>query len=99
MSSTKSDTLRVSGAGLYYKVRGSGPILLILQGGDGDAQGSEGLAEHLVNRYTVVTYDRRGLSRSKLDEPFEPPHIETHSDDVHCLLAYLTTEPVFVFGA
>ena len=35
MSLTKSDRLRVPGANLYYQVRGSGPLLLILQGGDG----------------------------------------------------------------
>ena len=99
MSLTKSDRLRVPGAHLYYQVRGSGPLLLILQGGDGDAGGSDSLANHLVDHYTVVTYDRRGLSRSTLDEPFEPPRLETHSDDAHRLLAALTAEPVFVFGA
>jgi len=80
-------------------VCGSDPLLLILQGGDGDADGSDNLADHLVDYYTVVTYDRRGLSRSKLDEPFEPPRLETHSDDTHRLLATLTTEPALVFGA
>ncbi len=98
MSPTKSDTLRVPGASLYYKVRGSGPLLLILQGGDGDAEGSNGIADHLVDHYTVVTYDRRGLSRSKLDDLAQPPRLETHSDDAHRLLAALTTEPVFVLG-
>src|SRR5438876_969143 len=72
MSLTTSDTLQVPGASLYYKVCGSDPLLLILQGGDGDADGSDNLADHLVDYYTVVTYDRRGLSRSKLDEPLEP---------------------------
>ncbi len=45
-----------------------------------------------------VTYDRRGLSRSKLDDLAQPPRLETHSDDAHRLLAALTTEPVFVLG-
>ena len=99
MSFTKSEMLKVPGASLYYKMRGSGPILLILQGGDGDAEGSDNLVDQLVDYYTVVTYDRRGLSRSKLDEPFEPPRIETHSEDAHRLLAHLTNEPAFVFGA
>ena len=55
MSLTKSDTLQVPGASLYYEVRGSGPLLLILQGGDGDANSSDSLADHLVDYYTVVT--------------------------------------------
>jgi hypothetical protein len=33
----KDDSLRVGGATLFYRVRGSGPLLLILPGGDGDA--------------------------------------------------------------
>jgi pimeloyl-ACP methyl ester carboxylesterase len=99
MSLKKSDTIRVPGACLYYQTQGSGPLLLILQGGDGDADGSMSLADHLVEHYTVVTYDRRGLSRSKLDEPFEALRLETHSNDAHLLLATLTTEPALVFGA
>lgn len=98
MSLTTSNTLRVPGASLYYQVRGSGPLLLIIQGGDGDAEGSNGIVDHLVDSYTVVTYDRRGLSRSKLDDMTEPPSLETHSDDAHRLLAQLCTEPALVFG-
>ena len=39
-------------------------MLLILQGGAGNADGSEDLANQLAERFTVVTYDCRGLSRS-----------------------------------
>jgi pimeloyl-ACP methyl ester carboxylesterase len=92
--------LRVPGASLYYTVHGSGPILLMLQGGAGDADGSDSLVAHLVSHYTVVTYDRRGLSRSTLDEGAEAlMRLETHSDDVHHLLAALTTAPAYVFGS
>jgi pimeloyl-ACP methyl ester carboxylesterase len=90
--------LRVPGASLYFRTRGSGPILLILQGGAGDADGCETLASYLVDQYTVVTYDRRGLSRSTLDKGAEPHALETHSDDVHRLLAALTATPALVFG-
>jgi pimeloyl-ACP methyl ester carboxylesterase len=98
MNQAQEGTLEVPGASLYYKVRGTGPVLLILQGGAGDADGSEGLAQHLVDAYTVVTYDRRGLSRSKVNDASEAPGIETHSEDVHHLLAALTPEPAFVAG-
>jgi pimeloyl-ACP methyl ester carboxylesterase len=46
----------------------------------------------------VVTYDRRGLSRSTLDDPDEHPDSQTHGDDAHRLLAHLTTEPSLVLG-
>ncbi len=98
MSATKTGTLRVPRATLYYEVHGSGPLLLIIQGGAGDAGHSHSLVTHLADHYTVVTYDRRGLSRSTLDDPAEVLSLETHADDVHQLLAALAAEPALVFG-
>ena len=93
------DSLAVPGACLYYQVRGSGPLLLLLQGGGGDADTSEGIAGRLLDHFTVVTYDRRGLSRSRLEEGADAPSsLETHSDDVHRLLAALTAEPALLVG-
>jgi pimeloyl-ACP methyl ester carboxylesterase len=98
MSTTKDDVLGVSGATLSYRVRGTGPLLLILRGGHGDADAADTLCEQLIDRYTVVTYDRRGLSRSTIDASDESPTIATHGDDAHQLVAALTTEPALVFG-
>lgn len=98
MHTAGTGTLRVPGATLYYKKQGAGPLLLILQGGDGDAEGSNGIAAHLAGHYAVVTYDRRGLSHSRVDNPAEGLRLETHSDDAHCLLAALTRGPALVFG-
>jgi pimeloyl-ACP methyl ester carboxylesterase len=64
--------LDVPGATLFYKTSGTGPVLLILQGGAGDADGSDDLMHALADRYTVVAYDRRGLSRSTLPESTLP---------------------------
>lgn len=98
MNETKTGTVRVPGATLYYEMCGSGPLLLVLQGGDGDAGGMKGMIDGLVDCYTVVTYDRRGLSRSKVDDPVAEIRLETHGDDAHYLLAALTNQPVCVFG-
>lgn len=101
MSFAKSATLRVPGASLYYEVSGSGPILLLIHGGGGDARAFNGITKHLASQYTVVVYDRRGLLRSKLDNPQEEQRVETHSDDAHLLLKELGTdfEPAYVFGS
>ncbi|MCT9929642.1 alpha/beta hydrolase [Planotetraspora sp. A-T 1434] len=56
------------------------------------------LVDHLVVDYTVVTYDRRGLSRSKVHDPAREVTMETHADDVHHLLACLTDEPALMVG-
>jgi pimeloyl-ACP methyl ester carboxylesterase len=95
------DTLKVPGANLYYEVRGSGPALLLICGGVYDAAGYAGLAHQLAGRYTVVTYDRRGNSRSPLDGPPEHQRIEVHGDDAHRVLAAAGVtggEPAHVFG-
>ncbi|MEV7614417.1 alpha/beta hydrolase [Streptomyces sp. NPDC089799] len=89
--------LRVSGAELYYEVRGSGPLLLVSQSGEGTAGRSVDLVDRLAEDYTVVTYDRRGLSRSALPQG-RGVTMEEHADDVHRLLAELTSEPAIVVG-
>jgi pimeloyl-ACP methyl ester carboxylesterase len=95
----KPSTLGVPGAELYYEVRGSGSTLLLICGGIYDAAGYAALAAALADRYSVVTYDRRGNSRSPLDGPREPQSIEVHGDDAHrILVATAGGEPAYVFG-
>jgi len=90
--------LPVPGATLHYKMRGSGPLLLLLQGGDGDADAAGALADHLVSHYTVLTYDRRGLSRSPLSDPAAAIDMATHGEDASRLLASVTSDPALVLG-
>ncbi|RZT17230.1 pimeloyl-ACP methyl ester carboxylesterase [Kribbella sp. VKM Ac-2569] len=86
----------VPGARIHYQLEGNGPLLLISQSGEGDADRSTDLIRQLVDDYTVLTYDRRGLSRSKLEEPGAT--IADHADDVHRLLQHVTDEPVAMLG-
>jgi pimeloyl-ACP methyl ester carboxylesterase len=95
----KDDKLRVEGATIFYRIGGSGPLLLILPGGHGDADTADGLYKQLIDQYTVVTYDRRGLSRSEIETPGQNLTLATHSDDAHRLLARLTNESALVFGS
>ncbi|WP_327139013.1 alpha/beta fold hydrolase [Nocardia sp. NBC_01327] len=88
--------LDAPGAQIYYKVRGTGPVLLLLPGGDGDADAFDGLAHHLEPDFTVVTFDRRGLSRSTATTAAASPR--THADDAALVLAALTDSPALVFG-
>ncbi|CUB12290.1 hypothetical protein BN2127_JRS1_04077 [Bacillus cereus] len=48
MSIVKNGTLQVIGASIYYEVRGSGPILLLIHGGGGDADKFHNIADHLA---------------------------------------------------
>lgn len=86
----------VPGGRLRSFVRGSGPALVLIAGGRGDATRTEALANHLADRYTVLTYDRRGLSGSTTSAPAET--FATHADDLSRLLGRLTGEPVQIYG-
>jgi pimeloyl-ACP methyl ester carboxylesterase len=99
-AATKIETLKVPGANLYYEVRGSGPVLLMMPGGPADATAFRSIAGQLALHYTVVTYDPRGLSRSKLESPLDEERIvEVFADDVHRLLAAVTKEKADVFAS
>ena len=65
------NTLKTPGASLYHEVRGSGPTLLLIPGGPTDAAIYTNFAPLLADKYTVVTCDPRGNSRSVLDGPPE----------------------------
>jgi acetyltransferase/esterase len=94
----KAQTLQLPGATLYYEMRGSGPVLLLIAGGAADAGAFEDLASLLAHDYTIVTYDPRGNSRSPLDGPPEDQQIEVHSDDARRLLETVADGPAAVFG-
>lgn len=83
----RSDTLTVPGAEIYYEVRGSGPVLLLMPGGPADATTFRKMENDLARSYTVVTYDPRGLSHSTMTEPLDDARmVEVFADDAHRLL-------------
>ncbi len=93
-----TDYLRVPGARLYYEVAGSGPVLLFIPGGPADADGFAPVARFLEERYTVVRYDPRGISRSSFDGPAEDVAVATYADDARRLLQAIGSEPAYVLG-
>lgn len=101
MSTLTTGTLQVPGATLHYEACGTGPLLLLISGGVADAAIFRGLATCLSERYTVVTYDPRGYSRSPFHGPAVEQRVERHSDDARRLLQALCPagERAFAFGS
>jgi pimeloyl-ACP methyl ester carboxylesterase len=100
MSRPVVDCLEGPGADLYCEVRGSGPALLMIPGGNGDAGPYAAVAEALAARYTVITYDRRGFSRSPLrGPPRDEKGLEIDSDDARRLIDRLADGSAHVFGS
>ncbi len=93
-------TLAVPGATLAYDVRpgdtSSPPLLLI--GSPMGAAGFGTLASHFTDR-TVVTYDPRGVERSRKDDPASRSTPEQHADDLHRIIDELGTGPVDLFAS
>lgn len=87
------------GVSLHVEVRGAGPALLLIAGGNTDAGIFDGVAGVLAGRYTVIAYDPRGNSRSPLAGPPADQHIEELAEDAHRLLERFCDGPAFVFGS
>lgn len=74
MSATESIPVRTGwveteGDQLYYEERGRGRPLLMIPGGGGDAGFYAPVASILADEFKVITYDRRGNSRSTRNQP------------------------------
>ena len=95
----KTETLQVPGASLYYEVRGSGPVLLMIPGGPMDADGFKDIADRLADDYTVVTYDCRGNSRSPMQGSWDDLTVGLFADDAHRLLDAVGTDKADVVGS
>jgi pimeloyl-ACP methyl ester carboxylesterase len=98
----KTQTLDVPGAKLTYDIReaegeSTEPTLLMI-GQPMDARGFNSLAGHFRDR-RVVTYDPRGVHRSKLTDNSEKPAVEDRADDLHRLISALGAGPLDIFGS
>ena len=91
--------LEVPGSKLYYETEGSGPLLVLVPGGNGDGEVFKSFAEQLKPHYTVLRYDRRGFSRSELTAPQDySVRLETDAEDVKRLIESQNGAPATVFG-
>ena len=93
----KQGCVETEGDELHYEVRGQGPPLLMIHGSGLDAGGFSPVADILSDEYTVITYDRRGNSRSTRNGPqnFE---IGQQARDAVAVLQAASKPPAFVFG-
>ncbi len=95
---TQTGTIRADGTSLYHERRGSGPALLMISGGGGDAAYYREVADRLADAYTVLTYDRRGNSRSTVDDPTAPMRMDEQCADALAVLAHHDLASALVFG-
>ena len=85
--------LETGGAKLFWQEAGQGPPVVLVHGSWGDADNWAGVAPGLAKRFRVVTYDRRGHTRSAGSGA-----LEDDADDLAALIERLGLAPAFVAG-
>lgn len=76
-------------------VAGEGPFVLLLHGGPVGNSYLDGLAEQLVQRFTVATYQQRGIEPSTTTGPFD---METQAADAAAVMDALGWDRAYVLG-
>jgi pimeloyl-ACP methyl ester carboxylesterase len=97
-TAVEAGTVWVPGARLYVEFRGTGPALLCISGGPTDAGTFSDLAGRLADRYTVVSYDPRGHSRSALEDEPVDIQVARHADDAAAIIRAGGGGPAYVYG-
>jgi pimeloyl-ACP methyl ester carboxylesterase len=90
--------LKVPGADLYYEVRGSGPLLLVI-GQPMTSTPFGPLADLLATDHTVVTYDPHGVGQSTADDPSRDVTAEVEADELAQIIDAVGGGPADVFGS
>lgn len=94
---TQSFTVHTEGADLACHKEGSGPLLLLVVGGNGDSRRFIALSAQLAERYTVVRYDRRANAGSSGDTQ-ATLDMAQQGRDAAAVIRAVGTEPAYVFG-
>jgi pimeloyl-ACP methyl ester carboxylesterase len=100
MTEPTTHTLDVPGALITYDVRRNDATTepaLVMIGSPMGAAGFGTLAGHFTDR-TVVTYDPRGVERSRKADDTSESTPEQHADDVHRVISALGAGPVDLFA-
>ena len=98
-------TEREDGTILYCRKQGEGPGLLLIHGVACDSNYFEETAKFLEKKYTVITYDRRGYSRSRIKKfPGKAEEkslftLEIQAEDAASVIRAAGQDRVFVAGS
>jgi pimeloyl-ACP methyl ester carboxylesterase len=94
---TKTGTVHTEGAKIVYDYVGNGPLLLFIAGGGGDGSRYAPISNMLADEYTVVSYDRRGNSRSTGDTSVDMDMGQS-ARDAAAVIRAMGAEKAYVFG-
>jgi pimeloyl-ACP methyl ester carboxylesterase len=84
--------------GLYWEARGDGRPVLLIPGTPGDGGQFDRVADPLANDHLVITYDRRGTSRSERAAGWQSTSVAEQADDAARVLSAVGVDDAIVFG-
>lgn len=84
---------------IYYEVRGEGEALLLIHGVITDSALFSETARILSDFYKVITYDRRGNSRSRRSGTDTEFDLREQAEDIRDLLDELGVQQAYIVGA
>jgi pimeloyl-ACP methyl ester carboxylesterase len=87
----------INGVELYYELTGAGDPLVLVHGAFTDHTSWRFVVPGLAESYRVLSYDRRGHSRS--ERPAAPGGRRTDEDDLVALIETLELAPVHLVGS
>lgn len=99
VSPARSGSITVNGTDIYHEIRGRGPSVAFIAGGGGDGGTYDAVAALLADEFTVLTYDRRGRSRSPRPDGWTATSIGEQADDAAALIGALGLGPAAVFAS
>jgi esterase len=88
----------VNGIRLYYEEHGTGAPILCVHGAGSSALVWSDAVRELARLGRVISYDRRGCTRSERPEPYDRTSVAEHVDDAAALLDALAAVPAVVIG-
>ncbi len=96
--SMETKVVTVNDAQIYCQFLGKGPAILFIPGLGGDGSSFEVVANKLAEKYTVITYDRRGHSRSQPPFDWHKTTMKEQADDAAGLLKILGFKSAVIYG-
>lgn len=83
---------------IFWEARGAGSPVLLIPGTPGDGGQFDRLARELSSEHLVITYDRRGTSRSTPPDGWSATSLAEQAGDAADVLAAVGAGPALVFG-
>jgi pimeloyl-ACP methyl ester carboxylesterase len=83
---------------LFWEARGSGRPVLLIAGTPGDGGQFASVGDALARDHLVITYDRRGTSRSGRAQAWTATDVAEQADDAAAVLAAVGVSEALVFG-